>query len=793
MIFMALGFVMGAWLLQQQSSLPSLYWLPFVAVSLLAVLLLHHFKLPRYCRLSAVFMTAGLFGYCYAALFATSRLNDALPQAWQKKNIEVIGVVATMPEVSARGERFRFDVERVITDDAQVPKHIALNYYQGQFWKKSTAKIDQSVRLRPSTFKAGERWRFTVRLKRPHTTYNPHGYDFEAWAFSHNIRATGSIRHKSGMQKVSNFVWRPSYVVEYCRESVGRRITQVLGNKQYAGVIRALVIGEDSQISTKDWDVYLRTGTNHLMSISGLHITMLAGLAFSVIAFAWRRNQGLALRMPTRQAATIGAAFIALLYACLAGLSIPTQRTLYMLSTFALALLLGRNVPISRVLAIALMVVLLLDPWAVIAPGFWLSFSAVAFIAYTTANRLKIRHWLKEAVNTQWSITLGLLPLLMLMFGQASIVSPIANAFAIPVISLLVVPLAILGALLPVDIVLHASQKVLELCMGALNWLASLPFATWQQAAAPTWAIALAMLGVLWLLLPRGIPQRWLGFVLILPMLFVTPPKLLDGEMKVTVLDVGQGLSVVVKTATHTMVYDTGQQYNQESDASSKVIVPYLRSQGIQHLDALIVSHDDNDHNGGAGSLLNQVPIKWVASSYYSPVFSKPTTKQLRCYAGQRWVWDAVKFEVLYPNVESYQVPDIKDNNRSCVIKVTSRQGTMLLTGDIEKEAEQWLLQKQKYKLRSDVLIAPHHGSKTSSTEGFVKAVGAKHTIFTVGYLNRFKHPKPPVLSRYLSTGSLLYRSDYHGAVMLDFMRGTPLKVNTQRLIEKKYWHDNYL
>ncbi|PCI58278.1 MAG: DNA internalization-related competence protein ComEC/Rec2 [Methylophilaceae bacterium] len=738
-------------------------------------------------------IVAAVFGFTYAAIFATVRLSDELPKAWEQKNIEVVGVVASLPEVTAYGERFYFNIEQIVTLEASVPKHIVLSFYQGNTWHQSIDQVDPSRLLRPAIFKAGQRWQLTVRLKRPHTTYNPHGYDFEAWALANNIRAMGSIRSKSGMRKISDFVWRPSYIIAYCREKIGNRITQVIGDKPYAGVIRALVVGDDSQISKRDWNVYLRTGTNHLMSISGLHITMLAGLAFSLIAFCWRRFPNLVLWMPTRKAATIGGAFIALIYACLAGLSVPTQRTLYMLATFAVALLLSQRIPIARVLAMALMVVVLLDPWAVIAPGFWLSFSAVAFITFATIHRLKVRHWLVEAANTQWAVTLGLLPFLIVMFGQASIISPIANALAIPIISLLVVPLAILGALLPIDFILHASQKILEICMYGLNWLASAPFSTWQQAAAPVWTIALAILGVLWLLLPRGFPQRWLGLLLMLPMLFVMPVNLAEGEMNVTVLDVGQGLSVVVKTATHVMVYDTGQKYHQESDVGSQIIVPYLRNHGIKQLDALVISHDDSDHSGGAASVLAEVPTTWIASSYALPEGSTPTTKQLKCYAGQQWVWDAVRFEVLYPHKESYQATDMKDNNRSCVIKVTSRYGSILLTGDIEKEAEQSLLQEQKVKLKSDIMIAPHHGSKTSSTEGFISAAGAKHVIFTVGYLNRFKHPKPLVMSRYLVRGASLYRSDYHGAVIINFTKQTALRVNAWRSLDAKYWHDDFL
>jgi competence protein ComEC len=264
--------------------------------------------------------------------------------------------------------------------------------------------------------------------------------------------------------------------------------------------------------------------------------------------------------------------------------------------------------------------------------------------------------------------------------------------------------------------------------------------------------------------------------------------------MQVTVLDVGQGLSVVVKTAAHTMVYDTGDQYNEDSDAGKKVIVPYLRSQGIKTLDGLVISHDDKDHSGGAASILAQMPAKWLLSSYVLSEVTKPMPTQLRCHAGQKWLWDNVRFEVLYPMTESHQDIKLSDNNRSCVIKVTSRHGSVLLTGDIEKEAEAILLQTQKDKLKSDVIIVPHHGSKTSSTAPFISAVSAKYAIFTAGYLNRFKHPRLDVVDRYReTTTSAIYRSDYHGAVVMDFKATGALQTNAWRLSHAKYWHDQYL
>ncbi len=804
MTFIVLGVVCGAWILQHQSSLPSalFFAIAFIIVMVISFTLFlfqqQYTKKPL-LRMAALLIASGLFGYSYAGIMAKIRLSESLPSVWEQKNIEVIGVVASMTKVHEQGEQFRFYIEQVFTPNAKVPKHVLLNYYHSNQWHHKPNTVEAIKSEKPPTFKVGERWRLTIKLKKPHTTYNPNGYDFEAWALANNIRAIGVVRNKSGIHKERDFVWRPTYIVEYCRDKVAQHIATTLYKKPYAGVISALVVGDDSKISKHDWDVYLYTGVNHLMSISGLHITMLAGLAFTIISFIWRRFSTLVLCLPSKKAATIGGLIVAFLYACLAGLSIPTQRTLYMLIVVAVALLLNQRVNFSRVLLIALFVVTILDPWAVIAPGFWLSFSAVAIITYATVYRLRLRHWLIEAVNTQWSVTLGLLPFLIFMFAQASIVSPIANAFAIPIISLFVVPLSILGALIPLDFILQLAHSILAICMIGLNWLASLPFATWQQAVVPFWRVAIGMIGVIWLLLPSGIPMRWLGIILMLPMIIVEQQHLDIGELQVVVLDVGQGLSVVVKTANHIMLYDTGRAYNQESDAGANIVLPYLRSQGIKKLDGLIISHDDNDHSGGAASIMAKLPISWTASSYSLSKHHSVEPSQLKipnqltCFTGQKWLWDGVRFEVLYPSVESYQQENIKDNNRSCVIKVTSRNGTILLTGDIEAEAESLLLQTQRYKLKSDVMIAPHHGSKTSSTEPFIQSVGAKHVIFTVGYLNRFRHPRPPVVSRYLEKGVQLYRSDHHGAVLIDFMQNHSIQPRPWRLDKAKYWHNKYL
>lgn len=823
MIKYALILVFGAWCLQQLPVLPHWAWclalLPFVFLAI------HNSNFGRQWQAFARLILAFGVGFCWAMVCAHMRLADALPVEWQQKNIQVQGVIVSMPQYTERGTRWLFKVEKVLTKAAagaplNVPQYIALAHFvktppqlapQGFVMQaieaKPTNQAKPTIQANQESqanllsqasiphYHAGERWRLTVRLKRPHTTYNPHGFDFEAWALERNIRATGYVKDSQSNQNLNQrlnaFVWSPATVIEAAREKIAARMQRTLVGKPYLPVLQALAIGDDEGIALKDWQVFLYTGTNHLMSISGLHITMLSGLMFALVQAVWRRHERLTLFMPARKAATLSGLVVALIYALLAGFSVPTQRTLYMLAVFAVALWLNRPIAFSKVLAYALVVVVLLDPWAVIAPGFWLSFGAVAMIAFALNARVGQVHWLKQSILTQWAVTLGLLPFLLVMFGQASVVSPVANAMAIPVISLLVVPFTLLGALLPMDWALHVAHQLIAMSMHVLTWLASLPLASWQQPAPPLWSFILAIIGVMYLLMPKGVPLRWLGYCLLLPMLSLNPKPPAFGAMRVTVLDVGQGLATVIQTQNHRLLYDTGAQYSSESDAGGRVVLPFLRGEGIRKLDGMILSHNDNDHTGGAASILAQLPSSWLLSSFAEQTPYIQGVMNSPCYAGQAWQWDGVQFEIIYPSLESYQLSTLNDNNRSCVLKVSSAFGSILLTGDIEKEAEQLILDSHSAELLSvDALVVPHHGSKTSSTPAFVEAVAPTMAIATTGYLNRFKHPKQEVVARYEAQGASHYQTDKSGAVMIDFAYSKAIEISQWRGVRQRYWHD---
>ena len=535
------------------------------------------------------------------------------------------------------------------------------------------------------------------------------------------------------------------------------------------------------------WQVFNRAGVTHLISISGLHVTMIAALFAALVNGLWRRSECLMLRLPAQKAALIAGGLAALAYALLAGFEVPAQRTLYMLSVVALALWSGRNFGVSRTLLLALLAVLLLDPWAVLAAGFWLSFGAVALLFYVGNSRLgrgaendgvraSWRASLAAWGATQWAVTIGSLPLLLLFFQQFSLVSPLANALAIPFVSFVITPLALLFVVLPWPPLLQFDHWLMSQLMVVLEWLAQWP--VWQQAAPPLWAVVLGLLGVFCLLLPRGFPARWLGLYLLAPAVLMSTARPVAGEAWVDVLDVGQGLVVLVRTAGHTLLYDSGPQYSADSNAGQRVVVPYLRAVGVSRLDTLVISHRDKDHAGGVGAVRDYLPVGRSLSSIDEPDYEP-------CTAGQGWIWDGVRFSLLHPEAAAYSGRPKKSNAMSCVLRVEASGGSMLLTADIEAADETALRRRTLSALRSSVLLVPHHGGRGSSTPEFIEAVGARDVVFSAGYRNAFGHPRPEVVVRYSS--SRQWRTDRDGAIRV--VLGQTAGVTAWRLERPRYWH----
>lgn len=778
MISFALLFVSGVWLLQQQAALPDMH----IALWLAGILpLLWIPKRVRWQRIAhkLLFMCFALSsGFFYAAWIAQHRLADELPPDWQGRNIVVTGVVAEMPRQHQRGLSFILDVEQVITPDVHVPKHIMLSTFRDE-------------KSEPLVLHAGERWQLTVRLKQPHGTSNPFNFDFEAWALEFNLRAMGYVFNKGDNHRIDEHIFSFGYTVERIREAVRTHFQNVLGKAPYVGVLGALAIGDQDSISAPQWQVFTRTGVNHLMSISGLHITMLAGFAFAVCYWLWRRSSRLTLFMPALKVAAVVGFLVALGYALLAGYGVPAQRTVYMLATVALALWSSRNIAPSQLLAIALIVATLFDPWAVLSPGFWLSYGAVALIFFITANRLGASNWFIEYARVQWAMSIGLIPLLLALFQQISLVSPLANAFAIPLVSFVVVPLTLLGALFPFDWLLQLAHLSMSWCMFALEWLNSLPDAVWTQHAPPVWCIIVGMFGILWMLLPSGFPARWLGALMLLPMFFIVPETPPLGASKLLIFDVGQGLAVAIQTQNHALLFDTGPDFNGEANSGNRILVPALRGLGIAQLDGLILSHNDLDHTGGATSVLQAMPVGWVASSLeFDNEILRPVKDSRHCVDGQAWDWDGVHFEILHPSRASYLNENISNNNRGCVLRISSGKQTVLIAADIEKDTEKRLLTLHPDKLPATLLVVPHHGSKTSSTQAFVGKVHPRIAVFTMGYRNKFHHPNPEVFSRYRDIGSELIRSDEDGAIIVN-MDAAGLTTERYRKTHARYWYQS--
>jgi len=751
----ALAFALGVWLLQHSAVLP--------APSLLAVLGVVGLVLCWPRRRLALLLGVALLGFVWAGGFAHWRLADALPAEGEGRDIEVVGVVAGLPQQFERGVRFVFAPD---SSAALVPSRIQLSWYRHIAAPDDEAGDEEAVA--PGALplpRAGERWRFVVRLKRPHGSLNPHSFDWEGWLFERNIRATGYVRKSAINERLD----AGTFSVASLREATRTRIQRSLPEQPYAGVLTALAVGDQQAITPELWRLFAATGITHLMSISGLHVTLIGVLVGGLTLALWRRHARLPLLWPAQKAAAVAAFGGAFAYALLAGFGVPAQRTLYMLGVVLAALLSARQLAVSTVLAAALLLVLLLDPWAVLSAGFWLSFGAVALLFYVAQGRLGARHWLADWLRAQWAVTLGLMPLLLALFQQFSLVSPFANALAIPLVSLAITPLTLLGSLPGFAWALELAHALLVPLMDFLRLTTQWPGALWQQHAPLPWSVPLALLGVAWLLLPRGFPARWAGVLLFLPLFLMTPERPAPGAVWVRVLDVGQGQAIHVQTAAHDLMFDSGPSYGTQADAGSRILVPYLRAAGVGRLDKLIVSHADSDHAGGADSLLAAVPTRAV---------------ERRCTDGAAWKWDGVRFRVLHPHETDYT--DKKSTNAlSCVLKIDSPHGSVLIPGDVEGAAEHELLARHGDALQADILIAPHHGGKKTSSPEFVAAVGARDVVFPVGYRNRFGHPHPDILARYAD--ARIYRTDRDGAVMLKLGAGGTA-TERERVSRPRYW-----
>ena len=792
------AFALGAWLvlrLPDPGPLP-----PAWTLGLLPALALAAWRLPG-ARILA-FLAAGALA---AGVQARLHLEQELPAWAEGRDLVAEGVVVGLPHRHPRGWRFDLAVEglRRAADGRPVPfaGRARLSWYGG------------APRLEP-----GQRWELRVRLRRPHGLRNPGGFDYEGWLFRRGIRAVGYVR-AGGKAPPPRFLGREGgHLLDRARQAVLEAVHGAVGGRPHGGLVAALAVGDRSGIGPREWETLARTGTSHLVAISGLHVGLVAGAAFLLGRRAAALWPALCLRWPAPRAGAVAALAAAALYAALAGFSVPTRRALVMVGAAVAGPLLGRRSPSSRVLALALLAVLALDPLAVLDPGLWLSFGAVAAILLGAAGggtaggaaglrerRLLGKAWgraWREAWRVSWVSALGLIPLLLAFFQGVPLASPLANLAAVPVVGLGAVPPALAGALLapwsPVlgEPLLRLAEAVLGALWPFLEALAAPDWGQWTPPAAETWASLLAVAGVLLLLAPPGLPGRWLGVVLLAPALLAPAPAPPPGTAWVTVLDVGQGLAAVVRTARHVLVYDAGPRLGPRLDAGSAALLPYLRYQGIREVDLLVLSHGDADHVGGAAALARGVFVGAVLASEARRL--PAGVPAAPCLAGQAWTWDGVRFELLGPAPGERPAPwDARGrrrrgwNDASCVLRVAAGAEAALLPGDLEGRGERRLLRRVgPERLRAALLLAPHHGSRSSSTAAFVAAVRPRYVVFPVGYRNRYRLPASEVAARYRAAGAETLEVQATGAVRF-VLDGRPGMAPPERFrwAARRLWH----
>jgi competence protein ComEC len=714
-------------------------------------------------------------------VFAHTALNPAL----EGRDVAITGVVTDMSQRNEAGLRFRLAIESAVVDGqpVAVPPRIDVGWYGGVY---ATGTELVGLQRQPADVQAGERWQMTLRLKAPHGSRNPHGFDYELWLWEQGVQATGYVRAGAKDPTPERMAQTWQHPVALARQAVRSRIAAQVPERQLAGMISALVVGDQNAIDRVDWDVFRATGVAHLVSISGLHITMFAWGAALLVGWLWRRSMRLCLVLPAPNAALLGGVVLATAYALFSGWGVPAQRTCLMLATVALLRLSGARWPWPHRWMLACSVVVALDPWALLQPGFWLSFVAVGVLFATDsgaahAESTGARGRIVSMFREQWVITVALTPLTLLLFGQVSVVGLVANAFAIPWVTLVVTPLAMLGVLVPA--VWSMAAQSIEWLLAGLQWLASFPWAALSVAMPPLWAGVAGVFGGVVLVFPWAWSLRVLGLPLLLPVLLWRPPLPVPGQFELLAADIGQGNAVLVRTAGHALLYDAGPRYSLESDAGHRVLVPLLQALHTR-LDRVVLSHRDMDHVGGASAVLEMQPQSDLLSSIEAENPLQGVRAAQRCTAGQSWTWDGVQFDVLHPGAQDYDT-GAKSNAMSCVLRISNGTRTALLVGDIEKAQEAQLVASGA-PIKADVLLVPHHGSKTSSSDTFLDTVQPQIALVQSGYRNRYGHPALPVLVRYRERTIRLIDSPHCGAIT--WQSALPSDVQCHRTQAQRYW-----
>jgi len=690
-----------------------------------------------------------LFGLSWACAHAQWALDDRLSPALDGETRWVEGRVTGLPQNGEGVVRFELTDSR--SRRTVLPRQLRLAWYDGP------------------PVNSGERWRLAVKLKRPVGLLNPHAFDYEAWLLAQRIGATGTVK-AGGRVAPAWWAWGEGF----------RQGGQAWEGKGRTGVLVALVLGDGAGLSREDWQVLQDTGTVHLLVISGQHVGLLAGLVYLLIAGLARYGLWPA-RLPWLPWACSLAFVAALGYGLLAGFEVPVRRACLMIGLVLLWRLRFRHLGAWWPLLLALNGVLLMDPLASLQPGFWLSFAAVAVLIFTFGGRLGPWPWWQTWTRAQWLIAIGLGPFLLVLGLPISLSGPLVNLLAVPWISLVVLPPALLGTLLlPVP---YVGEWLLWLAGGLIDWLftglalvaGKVP--AWVPAAIPLWVWAIGTLGAFLLLLPRGVPMRPLGWPMLLLLVFPPRPILPEGIAEVWQLDVGQGLAIMVRTRHHTLLYDAGPRLR-GLDQGERVVLPALRKLGVKAIDLMLISHAHADHAGGAQAVANGLPVKRVLSG--EPADLPGELQAEGCESGRQWTWDGVNFQL-------WHWPQARDSNQnSCVLQIEANGERLLLSGDIDTHAERALL-ASPLAVPTDWLQSPHHGSRSSSSTALLNVLQPKAALISRGQGNSFGHPHPVVIERYRHRAMDIYDSAQQGAVHLQLGRFEPPRAMRQ---ERRFWRD---